>query len=172
MDAEITPTDSPVEPHRTVSAVNWTSIALYILLAFGISWIIWIGLRAFGVPFVVRTSIGMFGPALAALLVRLIRREGFADAGLRLVGRRRRQAGWMYLAAYLVPPLLIAASIIVVLLTGVQHWAFSDNLHASSKAIANALAQQGQKLPAGYNADQLALLSIVVSSLLAFTLAI
>ncbi len=172
MDTDVTDSNNPALPTTTRSTVNWTSIILYIILAFGISWSIWIGLRAMGVAFTLRTSIGMFGPALAALLVRLIRREGFADAGLRLVGRRRRRAGWMYLAAYLVPPLLIAASIIVVLLTGVQHWAFSDNLHASSKAIANALAQQGQKLPAGYNADQLALLSIVVSSLLAFTLAI
>jgi membrane protease YdiL (CAAX protease family) len=114
----------------------------------------------------------MFGPAVAALLVRLIRREGFADAGLRLVGRRRRRAGWMYLAAYLAPPLLIAASIIIVLLTGIQHWAFSENLHITSQAITNALVKQGQKLPAGYSADQLALLSIVTSSALAFTLAI
>lgn len=166
MDTNITKPPNQPQLSNTSSTVDWTSIALYVILAFGISWIIWIGLRALGVPFIIRVSIGMFGPAVAALLVRLIRREGFADAGLRLVGRRRRRAGWMYLAAYLAPPLLIAASIIIVLLTGVQHWAFSENL----KAIANVL--KGGPLPPGYTADQLALLSIVASSALSFTLAI
>jgi len=53
----------------------------------------------------------MFGPALAALLTRLIRREGFADAGLRLATKGQRGAGWIYVAAYVIPPILIAASI-------------------------------------------------------------
>src|SRR5439155_425711 len=115
----------------------------------------------------IRTSIGMFGPALAALLVRLIRREGFGDAGLRLAGRGRRGAWRMYLAAYLVIPALIAASIVVALLTGVQHWAFSENLQASARAITVALARQGQSLPRGFTADQLALLNILVQTVLA-----
>src|SRR5205807_10115753 len=134
----------------SASAVNWPGIALYIVLTFGISWSIFIGLRALGVPFGIRTPIGMFGPAIAAVLVRLIRREGFADAGLRLTGRGRHGAWRMYLAAYLVPPLLIAASIGFVLLTGVQHWAYNDNLQASARAITAALAKQGQPIPAGF----------------------
>ncbi len=75
-----------VEPSRSTPTVNWTGIVLFIVLAFGISWATWLGLRALEVPFVIRTASGMFGPAIAAILVRLIRREGFADAGLRLVG--------------------------------------------------------------------------------------
>src|ERR1700686_2072999 len=95
------------EQRTSNAAINWTSIALYIVLTFAISWSIWLGLRAIGVPFTIRTAIGMFGPALSALLVRLIRREGFADAGLRLVGHGHR-GGWrMYLAAYITMPLLI-----------------------------------------------------------------
>ncbi len=53
--------------------------------------------------------IGMFGPALAAVIVRLVRHEGFGDAGLRLVGRGMKRGGWMYLAAYVSIPLLLAA---------------------------------------------------------------
>ena len=103
--------------------VNWTDVVLFIVLAFGISWLIWIGLRAIGVPFTIRASIGMFGPALAAVLVRLLRKEGFADAGLRLVGKGYRGGGWMYLAAYLAVPLLIGAGILLSLL-----WAISIGL--------------------------------------------
>ncbi|MFL5624093.1 MAG: hypothetical protein ACJ788_00675, partial [Ktedonobacteraceae bacterium] len=172
MDTEGSPTDDRVLPNRTVEAINWTAVALYIILAFALSWTTWLVLRAIGVPFVTRTAIGMFGPAVAAILVRLIRHEGFADAGLRLTGRGR-QAPWrMYIAAYLVPPALIAASIGFVLLTGVQHWAYSENLHASARAITAALAKRGQPLPAGLTADQLAQLNVIVSIVLAFTLGI
>jgi len=159
-----------VEPSRSTPTVNWTGIVLFIVLTFGISWATWLGLRALGVPFVIRTAIGMFGPALAALLVRLIRREGFADAGLRLVGRGRTGAARMYLAAYFVPRILLAVGIGLALLTGIQHWAFSENLQASAHAIVNTLARQGQALPPGYSAEQLALINIVVSTALAFTL--
>jgi membrane protease YdiL (CAAX protease family) len=152
--------------------VNWTGIALYIVLAFGISWVIWLGLRALGVPFTLRVSIGMFGPALAALLVRLIRREGFSDAGLRLVGRGRTGAFRMYLAAYLIPPILIAAGIGLALVTGIQHWAFAENLQAPARVITDTLARNGQGLPSGYSAQQLALFNVLLSTVLAFTLAI
>jgi uncharacterized protein len=161
------------EPQSPKSTVNWTGVVLFIVLAFAISWSIWIGLRALGVPLTIYASIGMFGPALAALLVRLIRREGFADAGLRLVGRGRKGAGRMYLAAYFVPPLLIAAGIALALLTGVQHWAFQANLQATARAVTETMAQQGQKLPVGgYTAEQLALFSVILQTVLAFTLAI
>ena len=171
MDAEVTATNS-ADPSRLASAVKWTSIALFLVLAFGISWSIFIGLRALGVPFGIRTPIGMFGPAIAAVLVRIIRREGFADAGLRLTAPGRPGAWRMYLAAYLIMPLLIALGIGFALLTGVQHWAFSENLHALGRLIANTLTKQGKSLPAGYSADQLALINIITQIALAFTLGI
>ncbi len=170
MDATTEPT--PAGRESSASLPNWTSIALYVILTFALSWGIWIGLRAFGMPFTVRVSIGMFGPALAATLVRLIRREGFADAGLRLTARGRRGAGLMYLAAYVSPPILIAAGIGLALLTGYQHWAFSQNLHTLALLLTNALTQRGQPLPRGFTADQLALTSILAQSALAFTLGI
>ena len=157
----------PVAPR-----VNWTNIVLFVILTFGISWLIWVGLRAAGVPFTIYAAAGMFGPALAAVLVRVLRKEDFGDAGLRLVGRGHRGGGWMYLAAYLAPPLLIAVGILLSLLIGYQHWAFSQNLQAEAQTIVKALHQQGAKLPSGYTAQQLALLSVISSSALAFTLAI
>src|SRR5260370_21671557 len=171
MDADVTKTP-PAESSRPAPALNWSGIALFTVLAFGISWTIWLGLRALGVPFTLRVSIGMFGPALAALLVRLLRREGFSDAGLRLVGRGRTGAFRIYLAAYLIPPLLIAAGIVLALITGVQHWAFAENLQASARAITDALARCAQELPSGYSAQQLALSGILISMALAFTLGI
>ena len=169
MDTEVTGTNTS-PPESTTSKVNWTSIAIYLVLTFGITWTIWIGLRAIGVAFLLRVSIGMFGPAIAALLVHLVRREGFSEAGLRLVGRGHRGGGWMYLAAYLVPPLLIAASIGFVLLTGLQHWAFSENLHASGQAIVNVLYSEGKGLPNGQTPDELALYNVIISTILAFSL--
>ena len=172
MSAENTAT-YPAEPHNTTSPVNWTGVVVFILLTFAISWSIWIGLRALGVPLIIYASIGMFGPALAALLVRLLRREGFADAGLRLIGRGHKGAGRMYLAAYFVPPLLIAAGIALALLTGIQHWAFQESLQTSAHAITKALAQHGQKFPSGsYSAEQLALFNIILQTVLAFAFAI
>ena len=167
-----TTTPDAIDLPKVEQGVNWMDVVLFIVLAFGISWLIWIGLGAIGVAFTVRTSIGMFGPALAAVLVRLLRKEGFADAGLRLVGKGYRGGGWMYLAAYLSMPLLIAAGILLSLLIGYQHWAFAQNLQASAQAIISTLHRQGAPLPAGMTAEQLALLNIVISGVLAFTLAI
>lgn len=152
--------------------VNWTSIGLYILFSFGISWTIWLGLGALGVPFIIRVSIGMFGPALSSVLVRLLRHEGFGDAGLRLVGHGHK-GGWrMYIAAYIVPPLVIALGIGLALLTGVQHWAFAEYLHATTQTLTLTLINKHQSLPAGLTADQLATIDIISSSVLAFTLGI
>ncbi len=171
METNTIPPDT-VDTSYVASRVHWTNIVLFVVLTFGISWLVWLGLRALGVSFTIYAAAGMFGPALAALLVRLLRKEGFADAGLRLVGRGQRRGGWMYLAAYLAPPLLIAVGILLSLLIGYQHWAFGQNIQAQAQAIVTALHQQGAKLPPGYTAEQLALISILSSSVLAFTLAI
>ncbi len=159
-----------VEVDPQTSYVAWTNIILFVVLTFAISWGIWIPLHAIGVPLTIYASIGMFGPALAAVIVRLVRHEGFGDAGLRLVGRGTKRGGWMYLAAYVSIPLLLAAGIALALLTGVQHWAFAANLHQLGVIAADALHKQGQALPAGFSADQLALISIGGQTALAFTL--
>jgi membrane protease YdiL (CAAX protease family) len=157
---------------RSSERVAWSGIILYILLTFAISWGLWLGLRAAGVPFTIRAAVGMFGPALSALLVRLVRREGFGDAALRLVVKDRLGAGWMYLAAYITIPLLIFAGIGIALLTTYQHWDLTAHVQTQAEAIASALATRGRSLPPGLSAQQLAGIVIIAGVVMAFTLAI
>jgi uncharacterized protein len=171
MDTETTNPKSVVMKSETVP-IDWTGIALFIVLAFGISWVIWLGLAAIGVPFTIRIEIGAFGPAIAATIVRILRKDGFADAGLRLAARGRKGVIRIYIAAYVIPPFLIAAGIGLALVTGVQHWAFSDNLHALASTLTAQMQRVGQSPPSGLSAYQLALITIASQTLLAFTLAI
>jgi CAAX protease family protein len=151
---------APEMPTPTATPVRWGGIAWYLALTFGISWAVWLGLGALNVNFTIRTAIGMFGPAVAAALVRgPLRREGFADAGLRLVGRGQRRGGWMYLAAYLVPPILIAAGIGLSLLIGYQHW--TDPVLVMQQVVAKQLAAAHQALPASLSLHELALVALV-----------
>ncbi len=109
----------------------------------------------------------MFGPALAAFLVRgPLRHEGFKDAGFRpwIKGK----TGRYYLAAYLIVPVMIAIAIGLTLALQIQHWAYAENLHKSGQAIAATLVKQGQNVPG--NPDQLAEASVFASGFLAFTL--
>jgi membrane protease YdiL (CAAX protease family) len=171
MDTQTKPPESAsVSPGEL--PVNWTGIALFIILAFGISWAIWLGLGALGVPFTIRAAIGMFGPAIAATLVRLLRHEGFADAGLRLAAKGRKGVVRIYIYAYILPPILLAAGIGLALLTGVQHRAFSENLHALAGALTAQMHSLGQQLPPNVSADQLTLITILAQTVLAFTIAI
>lgn len=167
-------TQSPADAAASVplekpSRVNWAGVGLFLTLTFGISWSIFIGLRALGVPFAIRAAIGMFGPALSALLTRLLRGEGFADAGLRLVAKGRKGAGWMYLAAYLVPPLLIAASIGFVLLTTYQHWDLARHIQGLADLLTRQLKQRGVSLPAGTSSTRLALTNLLSQTVAAFS---
>lgn len=172
MDAELsTPNTVPV-PSGEAVRVNWAGVALFLVLTFALSWACFIGLRALGVPFVVRAAAGMFGPALAALITRLVRREGFADAGLRLVAKGRKGAGWMYLAAYLVPPLLFAAGIGFALLTTYQHWDLAHNMQELSKVLLESLKRSGGKLPAGMSSEQLGRVSLISQTVAAFSIGI
>jgi uncharacterized protein len=166
-----TSADNPVAPAtvRSVS-VDWLGIGLFLLLTFGISWSIFIGLRVVGIPFPIRAAMGMFGPALAALLTRLIRHDGFADAGLRLTAKGQRGAGWMYLAAYVVPPILIAAGIGFVLLVGYQHWDLSRNVQELANVLKKQLGTQG--IPSGMTPVQLAMITLISQTILAFTFGI
>jgi len=171
MDIQKT-TPEPVASKPEKASIDWAGVALFILLTFGISWVIWLGLAALGVSFTIRVAIGMFGPAIAATIVRIIRREGFADAGLRLAARGRKGVVRIYIAAYIIPPILIAAGIGLALLTGVQHWAFSDNLHALANTLTAQMQSRGRSLPSGLSTYQLALITILSQTVLAFTLAI
>jgi membrane protease YdiL (CAAX protease family) len=150
------------------SHVEWSGVALFLGLAFGLSWAIWLGLGALGVAFVLRTAIGMFGPAAAAALVRgPLRHEGFADAGLRLVGKGHPRGGWMYLAAYVTPPVLIAAGIGLSLLIGYQHW--TDPIAALQHMLTSQLAAVHRSLPRRITLPQLARITLVAQLAAALT---
>jgi len=130
MDREIA---SPALEEHTDAAptINCVGITLFIILAFGISWALWFTLASFRVPFSTRAALGMFGPAIACILVRLIRREGFSDAGLLFGGMGVRGLGRLYLAAYLVPIALLVIGLALALMLGIQQWILSEYLHAT-----------------------------------------
>jgi membrane protease YdiL (CAAX protease family) len=151
--------------------VRWGNIVLFFALAVVISSAIWLGLRAVGVPIPLYAPLGMFGPAIAATLVRgPLRHEGFDDAGLRLVGQGQRGGGWMYLAAYLVVPILIAAGIGLSLLVGYQRWI--NPVQAIQQMMAQALAATHQSPPPGTSLTQLATTTLVIQLAAAFTIGI
>ncbi len=171
MNAQTTP-PAAIAVKTDTTCIDWTGIALFIALTFGITWAIWLGLAVAGVSFTIRVAIGMFGPALAATIVRLIRKDGFADEGLRLAARGRKGVIRLYIAAYVLPPILLAAGIMLALLTGIQHWAFSENLNSMASAIATQLHNVGQPIPTGLSAHQMALIALISQTVLSFTFVI
>lgn len=96
-------------------------ILVYLILAFGIAWAVWIiaalaGISSTSPLFQLAALPGGFAPAIAAIIVRRwVTREGFADAGLRLHFRRQ----WpYYLFAWLHPLVVIAVIVVLATITG------------------------------------------------------
>lgn len=120
MDTDVTLPGTTTPTKQTTGSVDWQGVAWFVALTFLITWGFWISTYFLKVPFTLRASIGMFVPALVCLLVRLIRREGFADAGLRLAGKGIHGAWKFYLAAYFVPTILIIVGVALAIVTGLQ----------------------------------------------------
>lgn len=101
-------------------------IAVYLVLAFGLAWLVEIGLRPLGVNLLTRAALAMFAPAMAAYLVRgPLLQEGFRDSGGGL-----NLMNWRYYGlAYLISPVLMALGVLLALLTQEQHWAVDANVH-------------------------------------------
>ena len=102
-------------------------IAAYLLIAFGMAWILWeiplqFGLSPRSPLFQLAALPGAFAPAVAALIVRKwVTREGFADAGLRLNLRK-----WpYYLFAWLLPLIVTLVIIVLAIVLGVSQPDFS-----------------------------------------------
>lgn len=113
---------------RSTREIDWRGIVLFLLLAYGTSWALWIGLRSLGVPFILRAVLGMFGPALGAVLVRgPLFRRGFVDSGARL--NLGQGGGRAYVAAFALPPVLLTLALFVAVASGMQHWAPGANPH-------------------------------------------
>jgi membrane protease YdiL (CAAX protease family) len=97
-----------------------SGLPVFLGLAFGLAWLGMIGAWALGFSLVnplVQLPFA-FAPAVAAFVVRRwVTGEGFADAGLRL----RLRAAWpQYLAAWLGPLALVAATAAVAALSGAR----------------------------------------------------
>jgi membrane protease YdiL (CAAX protease family) len=102
-------------------------IVSYLLLAFGMAWILWeipirLGVSPRDALFQLVALPGGFAPAIAAIIVRKwITHEGFADAGLRLNLRR-----WpYYLVAWMLPLLVTLFIVVVAVVLGISQPDFS-----------------------------------------------
>lgn len=128
--------------YKTQQQIDWRGITWYLTGAFTLSWTLVLSLSWFGLPVQVRATIGMFGPALACVLVRWLRHEGWGDAGLRLAAPGIRRAGRWYLAAYLIPLGILFAGLGCSLLLGLQHWILpqtTQQLHLSPLTLTSIL---------------------------------
>jgi membrane protease YdiL (CAAX protease family) len=74
---------------RAGGRIDWGHLAVFLLLAFGISWAVWIGIDRLGLPWWT-ALLASWGPGMAALLVRgPLLKEGFHDSGLLRLGSGR-----------------------------------------------------------------------------------
>jgi membrane protease YdiL (CAAX protease family) len=104
---------------RPGERVRWSSVAIFLFLAFGISWAVWIAIDRLGLPWWT-ALLASWGPGIAALLVRgPLLREGFRDSGLLRLG-----TGPGARAAYLVAFLLTAVAAIASTAMGIAAGAF------------------------------------------------
>ncbi|GCE24210.1 hypothetical protein KDK_80100 [Dictyobacter kobayashii] len=123
---------------KTSTLINWKGIGWYLVLAFGISWSMFLLLKLVGVPFIIRAALGMYGPTVAALLVRWLRHEGFADVGLRLRGKEwkgDRHIWRLYVAAYLIPIILLTIGFGIVIALHMQSWAVDEKIGLLLKSL-------------------------------------
>jgi membrane protease YdiL (CAAX protease family) len=104
--------------------VSWRGVIVFLLLAFGLTWIPFLILQSNTNPVVqVLILLLQFVPAIAAALVRgPLLREGFADSGLQL-NFRRRQSVSTYAYSLLLLPLLFVGAIVFGLLLHLATWA-------------------------------------------------
>ncbi len=103
--------------------VDWTSVAIFLVLAFGISWLVWTAVYILGLPWWTYVA-ASWGPGIAALLVRgPLRRQGFTDSGLFRLGRGRA-AVLSYTIALALIPFAVAASTLLGVSAGAfqVHW--------------------------------------------------
>ena len=92
---------------------NPRGVIAFLILTFGIAWISWeipirMGIPATSGIFQLYALPGAFAPAIAAILVRLLGGEGFADAGLRPHLKR-----WPYSLFGLLLPIAVAGMIVL-----------------------------------------------------------
>ena len=126
---------------------NKKSIFWFLGIAFSFSWIM------FTIPLAFKTNptvyqqmavlfwaIGMWGPGLAAVIVTLfIVKEPFSSLRLNRLGKFR-----YYLAAWFLPPLLVALTIVMSILIGTAKY---DPEFTTMQALVEQSAQAGAEIP-------------------------
>ncbi len=131
------------------------SLAIFLALALGPSWVIWEIFMARGwTPgderFPLAVLVAAFCPAMAAVVVRLwVTREGFADAGLALRLSSARSRRW-YLAAWLWPLPVALAVLALAWLTGLADpdWTLQAGAEAHASPWAAPALNLGLAVPA------------------------
>ncbi|HKX19005.1 MAG TPA: type II CAAX endopeptidase family protein [bacterium] len=98
--------------------VNWASVAVFLVFAFGFSWFIGAAMYVLDLPWWTYVA-ASWGPGIAAIVVRLMWREGFADSGLFRFG-----AGRAAIAAYAVALFLVPFAALLSTAVGVSAGAF------------------------------------------------
>ncbi|MEA2684747.1 MAG: protease family protein [Chloroflexota bacterium] len=89
--------------------VRWGDVALFVLVAYGLSWLVWVGLKPV-FPLAIRTFLAMFGPMFSAIAVIRVRRGNNLRRQWRMTRRR--------VLNNLVASGLAAATIAIVVVVG------------------------------------------------------
>jgi membrane protease YdiL (CAAX protease family) len=146
------------------TSVKTRGIFFYLLITFGLAWVIW------GIPLLFGASvkssifstiftIGAFAPAEAATFVRAwTTHEGFADSGLKL---KLKEEWRYYLFALLLPLGVVAIIVPLALVTGLGHPDLSLAMFFKRTVM------QGEAPPApGLNIWVSMILQLIVSSVI------
>lgn len=132
----------------TARRVPWAAVIVFTVLACGLAWLValplWLG-DGLAEPYVgVLLPVMMLTPAVAALIVTFAMRTPAHGERARFLGlwplRPAKRVVWLMIAAWLVPPLLVVASVLVAAALGFVQL---------DLAFAGFAAQLERALPAG-----------------------
>ncbi|UOQ60108.1 CPBP family intramembrane metalloprotease [Leucobacter rhizosphaerae] len=144
-------------PAAIPARVPWGAVALFVLLSFGLAWLVALPLwvlgpehDAFPLLLGLIASAMMFTPTLAVLAVTFLLRVPATGSRLRFLGmwplRPAKRVVWWTVAAIFAPAILVAASVGVAALFG---WTTLDLVHFSgfAESLEGALPATGVALP-------------------------
>jgi len=145
--------ETDVAGSARTSGVPWAAVALYVVLACGLAWLValplWLGdgLREPIAPLLL--PVMMYTPAVATMLVVLILRRPPRGERLRFLGmwplRPAKRVVWMCVLGLLAPVVLV---FVAVLVAGAFGWIRLDLLGLSGfEEVLRARAPEGTPLP-------------------------
>lgn len=158
------------ETNRPLQRVPWAAVITFVVLAFGLAWLValplWSMVRigpVFQAKFQLHATLMMFTPAIAALIVMFVFRVPKSDR-MRFLGlwplRPSGRVLGMSAAMLVVPALLVAASLFLASALG---WVHLDlqNFSGFQQTINAQLATLGQAPSDGLPIQTIALLQIL-----------